>query len=173
MKLFAMSRFVSVGCCPDEFIASRKQEHIKQITERCLVAQKHFERERTGWGAIVSRNKQRETENIGARHLDVLIVNFRLQVREFLFLISVKKTISLTILVFCVINSSRHRKCFVRGYIHSLFLCQKPSLARTSLVRVFTQTTREYNPVQSTFYDVNYKYIVDINIYNIYIYIYI
>ena len=35
-------------------------------------------------------------------------------------------------------------------------LCQKPSLARILLVRVLTQTAREYNPVQSTFYDVNY-----------------
>ena len=35
-------------------------------------------------------------------------------------------------------------------------LCQKPSLARTSLVRVLTQTTREYNPIRRTFYDVNY-----------------
>ena len=53
----------------------------------------------------------------------------------------IKKTISVRIVVICLINSSRHRKCFVRGYIHSL-LCQKPSLARTSLVRALTQTTR-------------------------------
>ena len=30
------------------------------------------------------------------------------------------------------------------------------TLARISLVRVLTQTAREYNPVQSTLYDVNY-----------------
>ena len=35
-------------------------------------------------------------------------------------------------------------------------LCQKPSLARILLVRVLTQTAREYNSVESTFYDVNY-----------------
>ena len=35
-------------------------------------------------------------------------------------------------------------------------MCQKHSLARILLVRVLTQTAREYNPVQSTFYDVNY-----------------
>ena len=59
------------------------------------------------------------------------------------------------ILVLRVINSSRHRNCFVRvKFIRCL--CQKPSLARTSLVRIFTQTTREYNPVRRTFYDVNY-----------------
>ena len=71
---------------------------------------------------LVSRNELRETENIGARDLDVLIANFLLQVREFLFLICVKKTISMKILVLCVINSSRHRNYFVRGYIHSLFV---------------------------------------------------
>ena len=41
------------------------------------------------------------------------------------------------------------------GVIFTRCLCQKPSLARTSLVRPFTQTTREHNPVQSNFYDVS------------------
>ena len=71
---------------------------------------------------LVSRNELRETETIGARDLDVLIANFLLQVREFLFLICVKKTISMKIVAFRVINSSRHRNCFVRGYMHSLFV---------------------------------------------------
>ena len=79
---------------------------------------------------LVSRNELREIENIGARDVDALIDNFLLQVREFLFLIN----------------------------LFSICLCQKPLLARTSLVRVFTQTTREYNPVRRTFYDVNYMY---------------
>ena len=69
-----------------------------------------------------SRNELRETENIRATDLDVLIANFLLQVREFLFLICVKKTISMKILVLRVINSSRHRNCFLWGYIHSLFV---------------------------------------------------
>ena len=43
---------------------------------------------------LVSRNKLREIENIGARDVDLLIANFLLQVREFLLLICVKKTIS-------------------------------------------------------------------------------
>ena len=68
---------------------------------------------------LVSRNELRETENIGATDLDELIANFLLQVRELLFLICVKKTISMKILVLSVIDSSRHRNCFVRGYIHS------------------------------------------------------
>ena len=59
-------------------MASRKHEHIEQITERCLIAQKNI---------LVSRNELRETENIGATDLDELIANFLLQVREFLFLI--------------------------------------------------------------------------------------
>jgi len=71
---------------------------------------------------LVSRNKQREIENhIGAKEVDVLIANFLLQVREFLFLICTKKTISMKILVLRSINSLRHRNCFVWGYIHSLF----------------------------------------------------
>ena len=81
----------------------RKHEHIEQITERCLIAQKKI---------LVSRNELRETENIGATDLDELIANFLFQVREFLFLICVKKTISMKILVLRVINSSRHRYCF-------------------------------------------------------------
>ena len=44
----------------------------------------------------------------------------------------------------------------MHGVIFTTCLCQKPSLARILLVRVLTQTAREYNPVQSTFYDVNY-----------------
>ena len=82
---------------------------------------------------LVSRNELRETENIGATDLDELIANFLLQVREFLFLICVKKTISMKILVLRVINSSRHRNCFVRGYIHSLFVSK--ALTRSYLAR--------------------------------------
>ena len=58
---------------------------------------------------LVSRNKLREIENIGARDVDLLIANFLLQVREFLFSIYVKKAISIKILVVRVMNSSRHR----------------------------------------------------------------
>ena len=69
-------------------MASRKHENIEQIIERCIIAQKKI---------LVSRNELRETENIGATDLDKLIANFLLQVREFLFLICVKKTISMII----------------------------------------------------------------------------
>ena len=82
---------------------------------------------------LVSRNELRETENIGATDLDELIANFLLQVREFLFLICVKKTISMKILELRVINSSRHRKCGVRGYIHELFVSK--ALIRSYLAR--------------------------------------
>ena len=64
---------------------------------------------------LVSRNELREIENIGARDVNAFVANFLLQVCEFLFLIYVLRTISMKILVLLVINSSRHRKCFVRG----------------------------------------------------------
>ena len=76
---------------------------------------------------LVSRNELREIDNIGARDVDVLIANFLLQVREFLFLICVKKTISMKILVLRVTNSSRHRNCFVRGLIYLPLVCVKSS----------------------------------------------
>ena len=97
-------------------IASRKEEHIEQITERCLTAQKKN---------LGSRNELRETENIGGRDLDALIVDFLHQVREFLFLIWVKKTISMKILVLRVINSSRHRKILLCTGLYSLVVCVK------------------------------------------------
>ena len=43
-------------------------------------------------------------------------------VSEFLFLICIQKASSMKILLFCVVNSSRHRKCLVQGFIHSLFV---------------------------------------------------
>ena len=103
-------------------MASRKQEHIEQITERCLIAQKNF-----------SLKERAERDNIDATDLDELIANFLLEVREFLFLICVKKTISMKILVLRLINSSRHRNCSVRGYIHSLFVSK--ALTRSYLAR--------------------------------------
>ena len=96
-------------------MASRKHEHIEQITERCLIVQKKN---------LVSRNELRETENIGATDLDELIASFLLQVREFLVLICVKKTISMKILVLRVINSSRHRNFFCTR-LYSLVVCVK------------------------------------------------
>ena len=103
---------MSVGCCLDEFVWHQENKNTSSKPERCLIAQK----------ILVSRNELREIENIDARVLGMLIANFLLQVREFLLLICVKKTISMKILVLRVINSSRHRNCFVRGYIHSLFV---------------------------------------------------
>ena len=54
-------------------------------------------------------------------------------VSEFLFLIYVQKATSMKILLFCAINSSRHRKCFVRGFIHSLLVSK--ALTRSYLAR--------------------------------------
>ena len=79
---------------------------------------------------LVLRNELREIENIkGARNVYVLISNFLLQVREFLFLICVKKTMSMKILVLRVINTSRRINCFARGYIHSLFVSRALNLS--------------------------------------------
>ena len=104
---------MSVGCCSDEFLWHQKNTNTSSKSQRDVSLLKKI---------LVSRNKLRETENIGATDLDELIANFLLQVREFLFLICVKKTISMQILALRVINSSRHRNCFVQGYIHSLFV---------------------------------------------------
>ena len=54
-------------------------------------------------------------------------------VSEFLFRICVEKASLMKILLFCEINSSRHRKCFVRGFIHSLFVSK--ALTRSYLAR--------------------------------------
>ena len=43
-------------------------------------------------------------------------------VSEFLFLICIQKASSMKILLFCVINSSQHRKCFVQVFFHLLFV---------------------------------------------------
>ena len=92
---------------------------------------------------LVSWKELREIENIGEREVDVLIANFLLQVREFLFLICVKKTISKKVLVLRVINSSPYRNCFVRGYIHSLFVSK--ALTRSYLVRSGFHTNKLLN----------------------------
>ena len=62
------------------------------------------------------------------------------------------------ILVLRVINSSRHRKCFVRSYMHSFFCIKSPHSLVPRSFGFLTQTTRAYNPVRRTFYDVNYIY---------------
>ena len=80
----------------------------------------------------VLSNEVREIVNIGARNVEVLIANFLLQVREFLFLICVEKTISMKILVLRVVNSSRHRNSFVQSCIHSFVT---KALTRSYLAR--------------------------------------
>ena len=66
----------------------------------------------------------RETGNIGARDLDVLIANFLLQVRGFFFLICDKKTISMKILVLSVITG-HVIEIALYGVIFTRCLCQK------------------------------------------------
>ena len=113
MKTEESSIFVPVGCCPDMFVWHQENKNTSSKSQRDVSLLKRM---------LVSRNELREIENTGARDLDMLIANFLLQVREFLFLNCIKKTISMKILVLRVINSSRHRNCFVWGYIHLLFV---------------------------------------------------
>ena len=87
---------MSVGCCSDEFVWHQENKSTSSKSQRDVSLLKKI---------LVSGNELRETENIGATDLDELIANFLPQVREFLFLICVKKTISLKILVLRVINS--------------------------------------------------------------------
>ena len=118
------SRFVSVGCCRDVFVWHQEDKNTSSKSQRDVSLLKKN---------LVSRNEPREIENIGARDVNVFIANFLLQMREFLFLICVYRTISMKILVLRVINSSRHGKCFVRGYMHSLFVSK--ALTRSYLAR--------------------------------------
>ena len=60
------------------------------------------------------------------------------------------------ILILRVINSSRHRNCFLRGYIHSLFVSK--ALTRSYLARLGFHANSWNNLVRRTFYDVNYIY---------------
>ena len=123
MKAEESSRFVSVGCCSDEFLWDQENTNTSSKSQRDVsLLKKNF-----------SFKERAERDNIDATDLDVLIGNFLLQVREVLFLICVKKTISMKILVLRVINSLRHRNCFVRGYIHSLFVSK--ALTRSYLAR--------------------------------------
>ena len=92
---------MSVGCCSNEFLWHQENKNTSSKSHRdvSLLKKKN----------LFSRNELGESENIGATDLDELIANFLLQVREFLFLICVKETISMKILVLRVINNSRHR----------------------------------------------------------------
>ena len=70
------SRSVSVGCCPDVFAWHQENENTSSTSQRDVSLLKKN---------LVLRNELREIEDIGARDVDVLIVNFLLQEREFCF----------------------------------------------------------------------------------------
>ena len=84
------SRLVPLGCCSDVFVWHQENKNTSSKSQEDVSLPKKN---------LVSRNELREIENIGARDVNVFIANFLLQVREFLFLICVKKTISMKILV--------------------------------------------------------------------------
>ena len=81
---------MSLGCCSDEFVWHQENKNTSSKSQRDVSSLKK---------RLLSRKELKETENIGATDLDELIANFLLQVREFLFLNCVKKTISMKILV--------------------------------------------------------------------------
>ena len=131
-------------------MASRKQEHIEHITERCLIAQK----------ILFSRNELRDRD---WKYCCKRCRRNNRQVREFLFLSCVKKTISMKILVLRVINSPRHRSCFVRGCIHELFVSKALTCTRSYLARSGFHTNNSWIQPRTphlTFYDVNYLTVI-------------
>ena len=65
------NRFVSVNYSLEEFVQHQKNKNTLSKTQRDVSLLKKF---------LVSRNEPRELENIEARDLNVLIVNFVLQV---------------------------------------------------------------------------------------------
>ena len=65
------NRFVSVNYSLEEFVQHQKNKNTLSKTQRDVSLLKKF---------LVSRNEPRELENIKARDLNVLIVNFLLQV---------------------------------------------------------------------------------------------
>ena len=67
---------MSVGCCPDEFVWHQENKNTSSTPQRDVSLLKKM---------LDSGNELREIENIGARDVEVLIANFLLQVREFLF----------------------------------------------------------------------------------------
>ena len=98
---------MSVGYCSDEFLWHQQNTNTSSKSQRDVsLLKKKF-----------SFKEGAERDDTDATDLYVLIANFLLQVREFLFLIYFRKTVSIKILVLRVINSSRHRNCFVRGYV--------------------------------------------------------
>ena len=68
----------------------------------------------------------------------------------------IKKTISVKIIVICVINSHVIKKVLCTGFVFIRWFVSK---AFHSLIRILTHTTRENSPPRRlTLYDVNYIY---------------
>jgi len=95
---------LSISCSLNEFVQHQENKNTLSKSQGEIPLRKK---------KLVSRKELRETENIAARDLDVFITNFLVQVREFLFLICCKKTVSTQILVLRVIDSLRDGKCLV------------------------------------------------------------
>ena len=114
-------------------MTSRKQEHIEQITERCLIAQNNFsfkeraERDCKYW----CKRCRRVNRHFAAPSAWVFV------------LICVKKTTSsMKNLALRVRNSSRNRNCFTGGYIHSLFVSKALTLSYLARSSCYTNNSK-------------------------------
>ena len=115
------SRFVSVGCCSDKFLWHQEDTNTSSKSQRDVsLLKKNF-----------SFKEGAERDNIDATDRDVLIANFLLQVREFLFLICVKRTVSMKILVLRVIKVYGI-EIALYGVIFTSCLCQNLNKRGTS-----------------------------------------
>jgi len=127
-------------------MASGKQEHIEQITEKCLIAQKKFsfkEWAERDWKYCCKRRVNRQ---FSARSAWVFVFNL---CYENYFTESSRLTCN---------KQLTSQKVLCMG-LNSLVVCVKSphSLVPCSF-GFLTQTTRAYNPIHRTFYDVNYIY---------------
>ena len=79
-----------------------------------------------------------------------------------LLFITLYKVHGSNFLVICVINSSRHRRCFIRGYIHELFVSKaltRSYLARSGFVDCLQSAfSLKINPSSSYRSSANRKY---------------
>lgn len=99
------------------FMASGKQLHIRQITERSLIIERPFSFKEQ------AMTKKKHWCN-RFQHVNLHLVHWN--IIELLYLICVT-LVSMKILMLSVINgikSSNHRVCFVQGNIHFLFVSE-------------------------------------------------
>ena len=131
------SRFVSVGCSLDEFVQHQENKNIVSKSQRHVSLLKKI---------LVWRKQLRETENIGARDLDMLIANFLLQAREFLFKVVLRKLLQWKFSSY-VLWRALAIESACSGCIHELFVSK--ALTRSYLARSGFHTINSYSWTQT------------------------